>query len=108
MTLVRKLNAKLEPRWWLYVLVAVVGFSILVSHRPDAVLTPQFWAEDGTLWYPQAYEEGAASLWKPYNGYFHLVPRLVALVSQAFPLEYAPLAFNLVALGIQLLPALFI
>lgn len=107
MLLVRQINGRLVPRGVLYGIVGVVGFLILASHRPDAVLNAQFWTEDGTTWYPQAYEQGAASIIKPYNGYFHLVPRLVAYIAQALPLAYAPLLFSLVALGIQLLPALF-
>ena len=61
--------------WVLAILfcVAVVGRSL---HRLDH---PQMWAEDGRNWYADAHNVGGfATLFEPYAGYLHLLPRLLA------------------------------
>ncbi|HEX6492672.1 MAG TPA: hypothetical protein VF112_04115, partial [Candidatus Dormibacteraeota bacterium] len=88
-----------------YVLLAA---GILVARRPDAVTHPQFWAEDGTVYYADAYNRGASALLSPGAGYLVLTPRLTALLAQPLGLGEAPAIFNLVGLSFQLLPALFI
>lgn len=82
-----------------------LGFLILYSRRPDAVLNPQFYAEDGAIFYRDAYSLGLHSLLLAHGGYFHAVPRLAALLAQLFPLLWAPLVLNLIAIAIQILPA---
>lgn len=81
---------------------------VLVARRPDAVLYPQFWAEDGTVYFADAYNRGADSLLSPGAGYLVLIPRLTALLAQPLALTTAPALFNLVGLCVQLAPALFI
>lgn len=88
-----------------YVLLSV---GILVVRRPDAVTHPQFWAEDGTVYFSDAYNRGADVLLTPGAGYLVLTPRLTALLAQPLGLAGAPALFNLVGLSFQLLPALFI
>ncbi|TMD00069.1 MAG: hypothetical protein E6J03_12370 [Chloroflexi bacterium] len=88
-----------------YVLLAV---GILVARRPDAVLHPQFWAEDGKVYFADAYNRGTDALLTPGAGYLVLIPRLTALLAQPLGLAAAPVVFNLVGLTVQLLPALFI
>jgi hypothetical protein len=84
--------------------VFALGFLILCSRRPDAVLNPQFYAEDGAIFYRDAYSLGFHSLLLTHGGYFHAVPRLAALLAQLFPLLWAPLVLNLIAIAIQILP----
>jgi hypothetical protein len=81
---------------------------ILVTRRPDAVLHPQFWAEDGKVYFADAYNHGAGFLLTPGAGYLVLTPRLTALLAQPLGLADAPALFNLVGLALQLAPALFI
>jgi hypothetical protein len=85
-------------------LVVVVAAAIIVAARkPDALLNPQFWAEDGTIFFLQQYERGAAAFLQEYAGYLHLAPRLVALVADwCFPYSAAPAVYN----GISLLVCL--
>jgi len=80
------------------------SFLILFSRRPDAILNPQFYAEDGTYWYADAYHFGLRCLFMPEAGYLHTVPRLVALFTLLFPLAVAPLIMNICALFVQILP----
>lgn len=92
----------------LVILVLAAGAAMLFTRRPDALLNPQFWAEDGAVWYPQAYESGVRSLTFPQVGYLQTAPRIAAVLVQPLPLLWAPAIFNAIALVIQLLPAAFL
>jgi hypothetical protein len=71
----------------------------------DAILNPQFWAEDGVRWYHDAYTDGLRSLLVPQVGYIASLPRVMALAVQPLPLLWAPALFNIAAIAIQVLPA---
>jgi len=93
------------PSYW-QAIIFLFSFAILVSRRPDAIFRPEFFIEDGPIFYAQAYNAGLLHpLFWTYSGYLHTFPRLVADLAQFFPLVYAPLLFNLVALTLQILPA---
>lgn len=85
-------------------LVFAAGFLILYARRPDAILNPQFFAEEGAFFFRDAYQLGLKSLFLSYGGYFHTLLRLVALLAQLVPLAWAPLLMNLLAIAVQLLP----
>ncbi len=68
---------KVFPLLWLILATRIVG---LLAH-------PQFYAEDGTVFFAEAWNEGFASLWIPYSGYLHLIPRMVAFLSTFDPLR---------------------
>ena len=89
-------------------LVAVLSVVAIVSRRPDAVWNPQFWGDDGAYFYADAYAHGWHVLLRPLNGYVLILPRLGALVATLFPLRWAPLVINLIAIAIQALPALIL
>jgi hypothetical protein len=97
-------DAPKRPAFPLQVVVFLLAFAIVLSRRPDALLNAQFYAEDGAIWYPAAYEFGLRSLLMPVAGYLHTFTRLVALVSLLFPLALAPLVMNLCAIVVQILP----
>jgi hypothetical protein len=71
---------------------------ILFCRRPDAFLNPQFWAEDGTMFFKECIEHGFKSITIPYAGYLHLVPRLIACVASLFPFSMTPTIYNFFAL----------
>ncbi|MEH2198985.1 hypothetical protein [Nostoc sp.] len=99
-------------RWrllYVHVMMLIVAFILIISRRPDAILNPQFWAEDGTVFYAQAYNNGILNtLFSPYAGYLDTVARLTAAFSMLFSLKSAPLVFNLIAIIIQILPVTFL
>lgn len=66
----------------------IINLLLLFRRRPDAFLFPQFWAEDGFVFFHNAYHDGPAAILRPYAGYLHLYPRLVAWLAQASPLAY--------------------
>jgi hypothetical protein len=73
--------------------------------RPDALLNPQFYAEDGAFWYAQAWNLGwLHSLILPEGGYLNTLPRLVCGLAILFPLKSGPLLLNWFGILIQTLP----
>ncbi len=91
--------------WKLQILVFLIAAAMVFSRRPDAFLNPQFFAEDGAVWYAQAYSFGwAVSLLHTHNGYFQTLPRLAAGLALLVPLRFAPLLMNLIGLTVQILP----
>jgi hypothetical protein len=92
--------------WWLAAFA--ITATVLVLRRPDAVLSPQFYADDGQIWFQQAYNDGAISLLYTYAGYFQTLSRLGAVIALYVPLSQAPLVMNLVALLVEASPPLFL
>lgn len=91
--------------WKLQVVVFVAAVLLIISRRPDAVTNPQFFGEDGTVWFPQAYMFGwlsALTHWQ--NGYFQTLPRIVSSIALLVPLRFAPLLMNAIGIGLQALP----
>lgn len=102
-------SVTLNPDRRFYVLLFVVAFAIIVLRRPDAVLNPQFWAEDGAFLYADAYNKGIIiPLLSSRVGYLSAFPRMIAAFSQLFPLSCAPLLFNLSAIIIKAIPVALI
>lgn len=71
---------------------------VLALKAPDSVTRPQFWAEDGTIFFAQAHDHSLPRLFSPYAGYFLFLPRLVAFVAAPFSASQAPLIYSLGAL----------
>jgi hypothetical protein len=88
--------------------IALTG-ALLFLRRPDAVLHAQFWAEDGVVWFADAYNLGGLkALLRARDGYVQTLPRLACAAALWVPLLYAPLVTNLIALVIEALPPLFL
>lgn len=82
---------------------------IIVSRRIDSVSYPQFFAEDGTVWFADAYNLGwFRSLLVPYAGYMVTFPRLAAALALSVPFENAPLIMNAFGIVAQALPVVFL
>lgn len=89
------------------VAVALLIATLVVSRRPDAVINPQFWAEDA-LWYQDAFDHGARALLLPWTGYFQTYSRATAALSLGLDLRVAPLLFSLAAILVQTLIPLLV
>jgi hypothetical protein len=72
-------------------LVLIAAFFV---KSPDAYISPQFWAEDGGVFFEQQLEFGWSSFFTPYAGYLHAIPRLIAGLASLFPGEFAPTFYN--------------
>jgi hypothetical protein len=85
-------------------LFLLVGALLLLGLKsPDALLSPQFWAEDGPIFFGQQFGATQPPLFEPYAGYLNLAPRLVAWGATAVDFSYAPLFYNLSALLVDAL-----
>lgn len=90
-------------------LVLVAGFLTCLSRSPLAILHPELYAEDGHVWFADAYNRGwFAPLEDPHTGYLQTFPRLVADVGLVVPLQRVPSLFVIVAVIVQVLPAAFL
>jgi len=87
--------------------VFTTSFLVLFSRRPDVILNPQFYAEDGARWYADAYHMGWHCLLVPDSGYLQTVSRFIGFLALLFPFVLAPLVMNLFALTAQILPVNF-
>ncbi len=88
--------------WMVPVTGIFVALLILFLRRPDILLDAKLWAEDGTVWYSEAYRDGALSaLLRPQNGYFQTISRLVFGISLLIPIEHVPLFANCVGLVVR-------
>src|ERR1700749_2099844 len=87
------------------VLVFAATFIAIFSRLPGAFLHAQFYAEDGWVWYQQAYNlHWFRTLGITQAGFIQLLPRLVAGLTLLSPMQYAPLIMNLAGAVVQVLP----
>lgn len=99
------LNLSAGLTWKLQIFIFLIAAAAIVSRRPDAILNPQFFGEDGPVWFGQAYSFGwFSSLLHSQNGYFQTLPRLAAAIALLVPLRFAPLVMNLIGITFQVLP----
>ena len=90
-----------EPRRWLgrFLAVGAMLAAIIVARRPDAVTNPQFWGEDGFLYFREnlilGFPRAAQSL---YAGFPHLGQRLLAFIGGLVPVAAAPRAYTTLAI----------
>jgi hypothetical protein len=86
------------------VLVLIASAAILYVRKGDALRNPQFYAEDGTIFFLQQYTKGASAIVTPYAGYLHVAPRLIAFVADMMcPYSIIPAVYNYSALLLTLL-----
>ncbi len=71
---------------------------ILALRKPDSLQNPQFFAEDGTVFFIGARQLGLSAILTPYGGYLNLVPRLVAAGASFLDPLWIPASYNGVAL----------
>jgi hypothetical protein len=98
----RSMTERKEPAarllWWLVLACAV----LLFLRKPWALHTPQFWAEDGEIFMKQDDAMGARAFFEPYNGYLHMLPRLIAwLASHTADPAWWPAIYNFLAFAIN-------
>jgi hypothetical protein len=87
------------------ILFFVLALAAIFSREPSLFTHTQFYAEDGTVWYSQAYNLGwLYSLTLPHAGYLSTIERLATGMSLGLPLREAPLPMMIVGLAVQALP----
>lgn len=102
-------GAEAIPKRIYYPTAGLLAFAVIFSRRPNVLLLPQFWAEDGRNWFADAYNHGGVySLLLPEAGYLQTFSRIIAQLSQLFAMEYGPLFFAVAAILVQIVVVLFI
>lgn len=88
----------------------LVSFLILYLRRPETLIHPQFWAEDGSVWYQAAYTYhfSLATIVQPYAGYLGVFPRIIAELAWPLHIQDVPLFFNIVATSVVCVPVLYL
>ncbi len=72
-------------------LIAFAAVALVAVRKSDSLLNPQFWAEDGALFFIEAEGYGGwFDLFRAYEGYLHFIPRFIAATATALPLEIVP------------------
>ena len=85
-------------RWGYLAVFVVVGTALYVARRPQALTSAEFRLEDGQTFFIGAFfGSPIESVLRPYAGYLHVLPRLVALLERAVPIAMAPLVANAAA-----------
>lgn len=89
--------------------LSVIFLCLTIARRTEAIIDPQFYAEDGVFWYSEAYNSDNLidTFLSPKQKYFQTISRIGASISMLFSIEYAPLIFNVLAIIITIIPALF-
>jgi hypothetical protein len=83
------------------VFIFLVCLLLFFLKSPDAVLNPQFWAEDGAIFYAQQFGKTWPQLTTPYAGYIHFVPRIIAWLAIPIKPLYVPVCYNATAIIID-------
>lgn len=103
--LLREILKKDQQYRWVYLIFFMF---LLFLRNTGAFLTPQFFVEDGSIFFQQSFDYEWKSLLLPYAGYLHTLPRLTALVASVFPYEIQPAIFLSMTFLVILLVAYFI
>jgi hypothetical protein len=89
---------------WQFAVFGMVMIA-LFCRSPRLLTHAQFYAEDGTIWFAQAYNGGwLHSLSLPQAGYLNTMPRIAAGLALLVPLAWAPLVMALTGMLVQGLP----
>lgn len=71
-------------------------FTLWIALRAfPRILNPQILSEDGRTFLNQAFELGWSSVFQAYAGYFHTLPRILALTAIHLPIEWMPQVLGL-------------
>jgi hypothetical protein len=71
----------------------VLAALVLAFKAPDSLTNPQFWAEDGPVFFAQQRGRFAPLLFDTYASYLHLTPRFVAWIGSFVSVAQAPLVY---------------
>ncbi len=86
----------------LRLLACAAGIALLWYRKPQSFTRPQIWAEDGVVFFQEAYRLGYDALFERYAGYYHALPRLAGLAVERYWPSYAPEVFTGVYVAVVL------
>ncbi len=83
-------NSSCASSWTRRLFVALGVVAVIAVRKHDSLTNPQFWAEDGGLFFIDQERFRTWLLFAPYQGYLHLLPRLIAALGRYVPLAAVP------------------
>jgi hypothetical protein len=97
------------PTWTWVLAASSLSLALLLTRQPHTLVNPQMWAEDGKVWYRDAYLYGPLRpLLSPDAGYLNTFQRVVGALGLIIPLALLPLFFACVSAVVQVLPIIFL
>jgi hypothetical protein len=84
-----------------FVLLFFLLAGILLLRRPDMLTNPQLYAEDGSVFLRDQLVFPGTAVFFPYNGQFHLLPRILALFESFCPLVAVPVLCSIASVLIN-------
>lgn len=97
---------RLDRYYTYYAVVITAAVYMVRGHL--YIQKPQLWAEDGAAWLASGVNHNALVVFRPYAGMFHITEGLFGYAVAHISLLYAPLIFNLAALGLYCLMVYYI
>ncbi|HKA29348.1 MAG TPA: hypothetical protein VKH82_08240 [Candidatus Binatia bacterium] len=93
------------PRWLLrYLGVAAILATVIVARRPDMITNPQFWGEDGFIYFQQNLLLGfPRAVTNFYMNFPNVGQRLIAAAGGLVPFAAAPRVYTTTAIAISAL-----
>lgn len=102
-------NSKQISKFGYPIVIVILTISCIIFRNPYYFDQPEFWAEDGSIFFKEAFLFGWKTFLMPFAGYLHLVPRLFAFISLTFfDLEDTPLVFRILSLFVFTLSTLYL
>ncbi len=93
----RKEAAALRP--WQHSAIFFAACALLITRRWDAIFHAQFYAEDGRVFFADAYNQGwLHPMFHAYAGYLHTFSRIGAAFALVLPFAGVPLFFSVISL----------
>lgn len=80
-----------QPHTWAWP-AFVLSMLIITARKWESLAWPRLYAEDGPVFLTGAFARGIWSIFEPYAGYLHAIPRVGALVSAQLPVAGIPAA----------------
>lgn len=84
-----------------FIALMVLTALVLAWRAPELLVKPQFWAEDGAIFFAQQHGQAWPHLFMPYWGYLHFIPRSIAWLSDLFAVKHAPILYGFFSLAID-------
>ncbi|MCO6386053.1 hypothetical protein [Aliihoeflea sp. 40Bstr573] len=75
---------------FLFAAAMIWAGALIALRRPDQIMNPEVWNEDGIFVIPQIIQGGFFSIFEPVNGYLIIPSRMITWLSLQGPLEYYP------------------
>ena len=88
-------------RWHLVAAISAALAALLLYwfRDPQAFVSPQFWAEDGMIFWLEQYTRGWRAIFIPYAGTSDFAPRVTAFLASFFDPSYAPRLYATAAIA---------